>query len=125
VSRLAELHRVKTLKDARRWLGLSLNELAKKIKPTGDRPQLRVSKSLIAKWENGTRTPSDEQVRRVGELVANKLTADFGFTIGVKVKVNSPWRITAWRMCVVCRRWFEMKRDTSRRCARCVRRGKR
>jgi hypothetical protein len=125
MSRLAELHKVRTLKDARYWLGQSLNELAKKIKPSGDRPQSRVSKSLIAKWENGTRTPSDEQIHRIGELIATKLTADFGFTVGVKVRVNSRWRVTAWRMCVVCHRWCEMKRDTSRRCARCAKKWRR
>ena len=125
MSRLAELHRVRTLKDVRYWLGLSLNQLAGLIEPTGDRKQKHVSKSLIAKWENGTRTPSDEQVERIGQLVANKLTHDFGITIGVKVRINSPWHLTAWRKCVVCRKFFEMKRDTSRRCARCVRKGKR
>ena len=124
MSELSDLHKVRNLKAARYWLGLSLNQLAKLIKPTGDRPQRSVSKSLIAKWENGTRTPSEEQITRIGQLVANKLTHDFGFTIGVKVKVNSPWHITAWRMCVVCHKFFEMKRDTSRRCARCVRRGR-
>lgn len=125
MSRLSDLHNVKTIKDARYWLRLSLNELAKKIEPTGDRPQLHVSKSLIAKWENGSRTPSSEQVISIGKLIATQLTDEWWFTAGVKVFVGRRWRVSAWRRCVVCRHWFKMKRDTSRRCAQCIKKDRR
>lgn len=122
MSRLRELHKVKSLKMARYWLGLSLNQLARLIEPTGDRRWSHVSKSLIAKWENGARHPSPDQIQQIGVLIANRLTSDMNRTVGVTIRNNSPWRIHAHTQCCDCRRWFQMKRDTSRRCARCARR---
>ena len=122
MSRMSELHKMKNLKSARYWLGLSLNQLAKLIEPTGDRPQSHVSKSLIAKWENGARHPSLEQIRQVGVLLANRLTSDMNRTVGVTIRANSPWHIHAHTQCCDCHRWFQMKRDTSRRCPRCTKR---
>jgi hypothetical protein len=124
MSRLSDLHKVKNLKSARYWLKLSLRQMAHVIKPQGDRPQSHLSKATIAAWENprDKRKPDDEQIRKVGVLIANKLTEEMDRTIGVTIKINSPWHIHAHTQCCDCHRWFQMKRDTSRRCARCARR---
>ena len=124
MSRLSDLHKARSQKDARKWLGLSLRQMAKLIKPQGDRPQPHLCKATIAAWENprDKRKPSSEQVRQVGVLIANKLTQEMGRTVGVTIKVNSPWHIRAHRQCCECGRWFQMKRDTSRRCQRCAHR---
>ena len=123
MSRLSDLHKIRNLKSARKWLGLSLRQMAALIKPQGDRPQTHLCKATIAAWENlaDKRKPSDEQIRQVGVLLANRLTADLNRTVGVTIKVNSPWHIHAHTQCCDCHRWFQMKRDTSRRCARCAR----
>ena len=127
MSRLSDLHRVRDLKAARKWLGLSLREMAMLIKPQGVRPQKHLGKATIAAWENprDKRKPGSGQVRQVGVLIANKLTQEMGRTVGVTMRVNSPWRIEAHTKCETCRRWFEIKRETSRRCVRCARRGRR
>ena len=124
MSILRDLHRIRDLKSARYWLGLSLRQMALVIAPQGDRKQMHLSKATIAAWENRAdkRKPSLEQIRQVGVLIANKLTEGMGRTVGVTIKNNSPWRIHAHTQCCDCRRWFQMKRDTSRRCARCARR---
>lgn len=127
MSRLNDLHKARTLKDARHWLGLSLRQMANVMEPQGDRRQSHLSKATIAAWENprDKRKPNSEQIRQVGVMIANKLTAELGRTIGVKMHVNSPWRIRAYTQCCDCGRWFEMQRDTSKRCKRCRRKAAR
>ena len=109
------------------WLGLSLREMAMLIKPQGVRPQKHLGKATIAAWENprDKRKPSAGQVRQVWQLTATKLTQEMGRTVGITMRVNSPWRIKTHVQCCVCGKWFEIKRETSRRCARCVQKGKR
>ena len=61
MSRLSDLRKVRSLKQARKWLGLSLREMAMLIKPQGVRPQKHLGKATIAAWENprDKRKPSD------------------------------------------------------------------
>lgn len=127
MSRLSDLHKTRSLKDARHWLGLSLRQMANIMEPQGARAWRHLSKSTIASWENprDKRKPGPEQIRQVGVLIANKLTQEMGRTIGVTLKVNSPWHIRAHTKCSDCGRWFQMQRETSRRCERCRRKGAR
>ena len=122
MSKLSDFHRIQSLKDARHWLGFSLRQMATIVKPQGEQPQKHLSKATIAAWENpgNKRKPSPEQIRQIGVMIANELTKELGRTIGVMMRVNSPWHITAHAKCCDCRRWFRMKRDTSRRCGRCI-----
>jgi hypothetical protein len=117
--KMLDLARIRGLKGAREFLGLSLRELSLLIPPDSDRRQKHVSKSLVCAWQNGARM-SQGQLDTVGLLIANKVTALVGRDIGIKVTCNSRWRFSAWGWCADCHRVFKLKSFRVRRCERCA-----
>jgi len=107
---LRDIRYLKTLKKVREWLGLPLSGMAS---------ELGVSKSLVVSWQSGHRKITAEAIERIGVMIANKLSADLGRIVGVKIVVNSPWRVTAWTQCARCREWFELQRSRDRSCEKC------
>lgn len=123
-SELKRLQRVRGVRQAAQYLGLSYSELARELSrlamneerahPTGKRRGLRISKSSVGMWAIGATKMPKEWIDRTCMLIANHLTSIFGQTIGVVVKVNSPWRVTAKYECR-CGRWHYIDDDCSAR----------
>jgi hypothetical protein len=126
MSKLTDLRKIHGLKDAREWLGMSLSDIAQHIKPSGNRQQTHVTRQMIAAWQRGSRTMSRAQLDQVSALIAEELTyLARRRTVGVKITVNSPWRVTAWGECKDCREWFEIPTIRAARCPKCRTRAQR
>jgi transcriptional regulator with XRE-family HTH domain len=113
---MSDIQKIKTLKEARQLLGLSLRETSLLFAKgtTG-----HVSKSTIASWQSGYRTMPPEAIKRLSGLLAQKFTDETRRTVGVKINVGRSWRITAWGKCVECKKWFRLSRFSIRRCDDC------
>jgi hypothetical protein len=98
------------LKGIRTWLGLSLSEMG---------TLLETKASSIADWQSGHRIMPGSKIQVIGQRIADKLTSEYGRTIGVKMSVNGAWRVTAFVQCSQCRAWFELKHPHWRRCEEC------
>ncbi len=117
---LATLRYVHAPKNVRAWLGLSLADVGREIARLTKCPRT-YDKAAVWHWEqDGVMTA---QVREAyGVMVANKLTAQLGRVVGVKLVANSPWTIMTWTRCTVCGAWFELRRCNQKRCACCIQR---
>ena len=105
---LATLRHVNSPEKVRAWLGLSLADVGREVaRLTGRRRAY--DKAAVWHWEQGG-VMTDEVRQAYGTMVANKLTAQLGRVVGVKLVTNSPWTITAWTRCKDCSEWFELKR---------------
>jgi hypothetical protein len=100
---------------------LSLAEVGREIARLTHRPRA-YDKAAVWHWEHdGVMTT---EVREAyGRLTANKLTAELGRLVGVKLVANSPWTITAWTRCTDCGAWFELRRRQQKRCDACIHKG--
>jgi hypothetical protein len=117
---LATLRHVHAPKNARAWLGLSLADVGREIARLTHRPRA-YDKAAVWHWEQGG-VMTAEVREAYGVMVANKLTAQLGRVIGVKLVANSPWFLTAWTRCAICGAWFELRRCNQKRCEACVQR---
>lgn len=115
---LASLRVVHSPGQVRAWLGLSLAELGREIARLARRPRA-YDKAAVWHWEHGGVMVSEVR-EAYGVLIANKLTAQLGRNVGVKLMTNSPWTITAWTSCVICEAWFELRRHNQKRCTQCA-----
>jgi hypothetical protein len=117
---LATLRYIHSPKNVRAWLGLSLADVGREIARLTKRSRA-YDKAAVWHWEQGGVMTA--QVREAyGVMVANKLTAQLGRVVGVKLAANSPWTITAWTRCTTCGAWFELRRCNQKRCACCIQR---
>ena len=94
--------------QAKAFLGLSWRELASRIVKLHGRGS--ISHSYLMAMSQGKRPVPDEYAERIGQLIANKLTLRYGREIGIRMRHNSPWRITPVVWCSQCRKWHELKR---------------
>jgi hypothetical protein len=117
---LATLRHVHAPKNVRAWLGLSLADVGREIARLTRRPRA-FDKAAVWHWEQGG-VMTAEVREAYGAMVANKLTAQFGRVVGVKLVANSPWTISAWTRCAICGAWFELRRCNQKRCEACVQR---
>jgi hypothetical protein len=121
-SELAGLKHVKNVAQLADWLGLSVADFALAM-PSNWRSRGHVTAQTVCGW--GKRRP-DGQVRKPGRaqldamarLVAEKLTARYGVTIGAWCEMNSPLVVTPKKLCQRCGRVFEIRRHTDK-CHRC------
>ena len=97
---LATLRHVHAPKNARAWLGLSLADVGREIARLTHRPRA-YDKAAVWHWEQGG-VMTAEVREAYGVMVANKLTAQLGRVIGVKLVANSPWVLTAWARAGCC-----------------------
>lgn len=115
---LATLRHVNSPGKVRTWLGLSLADIGREIARLTGRPRA-YDKAAVWHWEQGG-VMTDEVRQAYGTMVANRLTAQLGRVVGVRLAANSPWTITAWTKCKVCGGWFELRRRNQRRCTDCA-----
>lgn len=116
VSELARLKYVRNVTAVIAFLGMSVADFAAAM-PSQWSTRKHISAQLVCDWKRGYRKPGEKQLHRIGELIANKLTARYGREIGVTLAVNSPWKVRAWVKCYRCGKWHELKR-WNQRCKR-------
>jgi hypothetical protein len=94
-------------------LGAELARLLNKPSPIG--------KSTISEWENGTKPISRQVIDAYGVLIANRvaLLTKRRNDVGIKLEVNSPWRVTVWSWCSSCGKEFELQRANQKHCPKC------
>ena len=115
---LATLRHVRSPRNVRAWLGLSLADVGREIARLTTRPRA-YDKAAVWHWEQGGVMTAQAR-EAYGVLVANKLTAQLGRVVGVKLVANSPWTITAWIRCATCGAWFELRRRNQKRREGCI-----
>jgi hypothetical protein len=132
--RIAELRDIRNFGDWLTYLDLSFSQAAlliPEVKATIPHP---VSRSLIAKWKIGARTIYPQQLRIMGDVLSERLTAELRrdihriesrtFRVEITRGVNR-WYVKAYTNCVKCGRWYQITREGSKRCRRCISRSKR
>lgn len=124
-SELTILRQVRNVAQLANFLGVTLAELAAQL-PSQHRARKHVGASTVCGWgkrrpDKQIRLPSRAQLDAMALLVARKLTARYGVTIGAWAEMNSPLRIVAKKLCPKCGRVFEIRRYTDK-CRRCNRR---
>lgn len=108
--------RINDPSKARHFLDLSLSEIGAEVARLTGRPSA-YAKSTVVKWERAGQVEPDVR-RAYGTLIANRLTALTGRTIGITIEANSPWRVQAWARCD-CGAWYPMQRANQKRCDKC------
>lgn len=112
----ATASRLKSARAVRGWLGLSLAELCHDLERLTGR---HVGRSTVSDWESGRRKPRSEMLRAYAVLIANRLTAQAGREIAVRLTVNSPWRVEPWAACRRCGRWMRLRSAAHKLCQEC------
>ncbi len=115
---LATLRYINSPEKVRAWLGLSLADMGREAARLTSRRRA-YDRASVWHWEQGG-VMTDEVRRAYGTMVANKLTAQLGRVVGVKLATNSPWTMTAWTKCKDCSGWFELRRRNQKRCEACM-----
>ena len=111
------LRGVRSARDARRVLQLSQSDLGREIgRVLGCAP---LAQSTIANVEAKRTRLAREYLDAIGKLLATWMTERTGRFTGVKLTVNSPWRVQPCARCDECGKWFEMRRAKQTRCEEC------
>lgn len=110
---------VKSGSEAREWLGLTLKDLGAALAQTDEarRPE-PYSKQYISQLEHGHRPWLPDLRAGMSRLMTDRLHRLTGETIGVSIRVNSPWKIRLWRVCETHGR-YELQRANQKRCPKC------
>ena len=118
VTPIGYIRSLKNAKAIREWIGLSLSEMADEAgRILGDTFASAINKQKVDRWEKTERMPP--KMRHVyGVMLATELSDQLGRKIGVTIKSNSPWHVTAWAWCK-CGAPFELWRADLRRCPKC------
>lgn len=116
---LTTLRAVKSGIDAREWLGLTLKDLGIALSQTDEarRPE-PYSKQYISQLEHGHRPWLPDLHAGMARLITDRIFRLTGDTVGVSIRMNSPWRIRLWRLCEQCGR-YELNRANQKHCPRC------
>ncbi len=116
---LGDLRAVRSGQQAREWLGLTLKDLGIALAQTReahrDEPY---SKQYISQLENGNKPYLPDLRLAIARLMTDRLYRFTGETIGVSIRINSPWHIDLWRFCETHGRW-KMKRADQKYCPKC------
>ncbi len=115
-SALQRLVAVHTLRQARTVLGLSQSEIGKAMARIMQRAE-PVNRSTVANWERGKPMAQDFR-NAVGRLLATWLSQQLDRDdVGLRLHVNSPWRIQPMARCR-CGRWYRLRRADWYGCSR-------
>jgi transcriptional regulator with XRE-family HTH domain len=116
---LGDLRAVKDGKAAREWLGLTLKDLGIALAQTceahRDEPY---SKQYISQLENGNKPYLPDLRLAIARLKTDRIYRFTGETIGVSIRINSPWHIDLWRFCETHGR-YKLKRVNQKNCPKC------
>jgi len=119
-SLLTTLRTVKDGKAAREWLGLTLKDLGEALAKTSEAGRADpYSKQYISQLEHGHRPWLPDLRAGLSRLMTDRIFKLTGETIGVSIRVNSPWRIRLWRVCEMHGR-YELQRANQKRCPKCI-----
>lgn len=120
-SLLAALRTVRDGKMAREWLGLTLKDLGEALAQTDEaRRAAPYSKQYVSQLEHGARPWLPDLRAGIARLMTDRIFKLTGETIGVSIRVNSPWHIRLYRLCETHGRW-EMQRADQKNCPKCKR----
>lgn len=118
-SLLTTLRAVKDGKTAREWLGMTLKDLGEALARTDEARRENVySKQYISQLEHGARPWLPDLKSGMARLMTERIYRLTGETIGVSIRINSPWRIRLYRVCETCGR-YELKRANQKHCPKC------
>jgi hypothetical protein len=99
-SLLTTLRTVQDGQTAREWLGLTLKDLGEALARTTEAARDQpYSKQYISQLEHGHRPWLPDLRAGMARLMTDRLFRLTGETIGVSIRVNSPWHIRLWRVC--------------------------
>lgn len=118
-SLLTTLRAVKDGKMAREWLGMTLKDLGEALAKTDEAGRADAySKQYISQLEHGHRPWLPDLRAGLSRLMTDRLFKLTGETIGVSIRINSPWHIRLWRVCKLHGR-YELQRANQKRCPKC------
>ncbi len=132
--RIAELRNIKCFRDWVTYLNLSLTQAAQLIPETTASIPHQVSDSLISDWKKDRRKIHPQQLRIMGDVLGDRLTAELrrdihrieSRTFRVEITRGATrWWVKAYTQCVKCGRWYNITREQSKRCKRCISKSKR
>jgi hypothetical protein len=116
---LTTLRTVKTGKQAREWLGLTQKELGEAIARTEEcRRDFPFSDKYISALEAGRKPWLPDLRSAMARLMTDRIYKLTGETIGVSIRINSPWHVRLFRLCDMHGR-YELKRANQKRCPKC------
>lgn len=133
---VAALNRIRSARDARSLLGLSLREMARHITDTTSHDQHHITRSQWCNFESGYRTMRIEQIRQVENVLAEALMNELAydamlsdvtrrFVVRIKIGMTGTWTTRVYTNCVKCGKPYNIARIDSKRCKRCIRKSKR
>lgn len=123
---LGRLRRVRNIIQLSNFLGMTLAEIAEYIPPQRGKREHITASTLDGygkrRPDGEMRLPNRDQLDEISRLVARKLTARYGVTIGAWAEMNSPLRISPRKVCFNHKEpyVFEIRRHTDK-CRRCNR----
>jgi hypothetical protein len=114
-----DAYRIRGAKHARELIGYSLTRIGKEIARIVDRDGKGYHRRTVWGWENGAHmTP--EIINAYGVLIANALTKRYDRSVGVSMRVNSPWVVRPFLQCAKGH-WYQLRNSRHRRCSVCGR----
>jgi hypothetical protein len=106
---------IRSVKTAIQFLELSYTEVGIEVARLAKR-SYPYSKQRVYDWVCGDAI-TKQVVKAFGTLLATAMTSRAGRKIGVTIKTNSPWRVTAYGQCE-CGEYFQLRHARHRRCNR-------
>jgi hypothetical protein len=118
-SLLTTLRAVKDGQTAREWLGMTLKDLGEGLAQTDEaRRGEPYSKQYISQLEHGHRPWLPDLRAGMCRLITDRVFKLTGETIGISLRINSPWRVRLYRMCETHGR-YELQRANQKHCPKC------
>jgi hypothetical protein len=133
---IAALNKVKSARDARALLGLSLRGISNRITDTTSHDLHHISRSQWCDIESGRRHLRVEQFRQIETVLAEALMNELAydamlsdvtrrFVVRITIRRDARWSTKVFTTCVKCQRAYNITRIDSKRCRRCINRSKR
>lgn len=131
--RIAELRNIRSFGDWLTYLDLSASQAALLIPEVKAAIPHPVSRALIFAWKKNRRMIYTQQLRIMGDVLSERLTAELRRDIHriesrtFRVEITRGvirWYVKAYTTCIKCSRWYRITREGSKRCRRCISRSK-
>lgn len=98
---------------------MTLKDLGEALARTDEaRRDAPYSKQYISQLEHGHRPWLPDLRAGLARLMTDRVFRLTGETIGVSIRINSPWKIRLWRICEVHGR-YELARANQKHCPKC------